>query len=51
MSEVTVVLPDGQTINVPANVAEKLIQQYQEEGYTVVRQGNIIVVTTQPKQA
>ena len=50
-NEITIILPDGQSIRLDQEAAERIISQYENEGYTVIRQSNLYIVTTQPKQA
>jgi len=50
-SGVTVVLPDGQTVRLTPEMGQRLVEQYKTEGYYVIKQGNLYIITHQPKQA
>lgn len=47
-----VVLPDGILVELPSEEDyRKLIERYQEEGYEILEQGDLVIITTKPKQA
>lgn len=47
-----VVLPDGTIVETSNNEeARELEEQYQQQGFEVIKAGDVVVITTKPKQA
>ena len=47
-----VVLPDGVVVEVSSDEDyQRLVRKYEEEGYEILEQGDVVIITTKPKQA